>query len=131
MTLDLAKRALLDLNQLLQDGFDCNWRTVQMQGPKQTCRELWQYIHDNDPDWQPPEASLDGNYQLTPQQEAKLREVYAEVRAAGDGCDNTIPLDEAEVLASLESVDSIMEQLGDMPNLIERLGFDPDGEDGE
>lgn len=48
---ELAKRALLDINWLLAEGFDCNVRTVQIEGVKDTVRELISYITTHDSDW--------------------------------------------------------------------------------
>lgn len=51
---ELAKRALLDINWLLVEGFDCNVRTVQIEGVKDTIRELISYITSHDSDWEMP-----------------------------------------------------------------------------
>lgn len=51
---ELAKRALLDINWLLVEGFDCNIRTVQIESVKDTVRELISYIERHDPDWEVP-----------------------------------------------------------------------------
>ncbi len=51
---ELAKRALLDINWLLVEGFDCNVRTVQIEGVKGTVAELIAYITLHDPDWEIP-----------------------------------------------------------------------------
>ena len=51
---ELAKRALLDINWLLVEGFDCNVRTVQIEGVKNTIRELISYIALHDPEWEIP-----------------------------------------------------------------------------
>lgn len=51
---EMAKRALLDINWLLVEGFDCNVRTVQIEGIKITVTELIAYIAIHDPDWEMP-----------------------------------------------------------------------------
>ena len=51
---ELAKRALLDINWLLVQGFDCNVRTVQIEAVRDTIRELISYITSHDPDWELP-----------------------------------------------------------------------------
>ena len=64
--LELAKRALLDINFLLQTGFDTNWRDCEVggekiDGVKQTCDELVNFIRANDPEWEFPNTGYDEN----------------------------------------------------------------------
>lgn len=54
--LALAKRAFLDINRLLQEGFDCDWRTCRIDGVRDTIRELAAYIRAHDPDWPFPDT---------------------------------------------------------------------------
>ena len=62
---------------------------------------------------------------MTADRLTRLREVYAEVLAAGDGGDNTMPLDAARQLAEREDPEIIVERLADSPvsdNARKRLG---------
>ena len=49
--LDLVKRALLDIDHLLREGFDCNWQTTTIPGVQDTVRELREFIVIHDPEW--------------------------------------------------------------------------------
>jgi hypothetical protein len=50
----LAKCALLDINKLLQEGFDTNIHECQIDEVKDTIRDLIEYIKANDPEWELP-----------------------------------------------------------------------------
>lgn len=52
--LALCKRALLDLQFLLIEGFDSNIYDTDIPGVADTCRELIAYIREADPAWEFP-----------------------------------------------------------------------------
>ena len=60
---------------------------------------------------------------MTTEQEKQVRELYARVLMAGDG-NETMPQYAADVLAERESIDAILDQLGDHPDLDDILGDD-------
>lgn len=55
MDIALAKSAFLDLNHLLVEGFDCNWKNCKIDGVKDTIKELKKFILKHDPTWEFPQ----------------------------------------------------------------------------
>lgn len=58
--LTICKHALIDIQHLLQEGFDTNIHDVEIDGVKDTCRELIGFIQRHDPKWEIPDSAERG-----------------------------------------------------------------------